>query len=516
MRAIWVTIPLIIMVSSPFNSILPSFQMERNINSKTPVDGEWERVFGGSTMMEAYYVDVTSDGGYALTGWLYDRGSDSRDLWVMKTDGYGRKIWYKIFGASGGVSDGYCVHETSDGGFVVVGSTTLRDYDGGFWLIKLDANGNKVWDKVFGGPECDVGWSGQQTSDGGFILVGQTDSFGSTDVWLVKTDSEGNMLWSKTFGGKGMDMDIGYSVEQTSDGGYIITGNTDIGSGGLWLIKTDDNGNMVWNKIFGGKGINYGYCVHETSDGGYIVTGVFDRFGWGDIWLIKTDSQGNMVWNKIFGGGSWDVAHCVQETSDGGFIIVGFTTSYSRYGGRDLWIIKTDRYGNKVWGRILGGSDNDEGYCIREIEDGYIVAGSKNVDYYYDWCCAWLLKVIPDNKPPGKPILNGPTSGKINRRYTINFTSIDPEGDNIYYFVVVWGLGISGWIGPYKSGETVSYSFIPTVEGSFNITVKAMDEHGWEGIWSDPLHVTFPKPYWLNLLPPFIQKMLFGFKLGCL
>jgi hypothetical protein len=275
------------------------------------------------------------------------------DVWLIKTDGNGSMVWDKTFWTTDW-SFGFSVQQTTDGGYILTGETAYNyETDAGdVWLIKTDDNGNKVWDKTFGGIKQDLGYSVQQTSDGGYIIVGITayDYHAWTgDVWLIKTDRNGNKVWDKTFGGT--QYDEGRSVQQTSDGGYIITGVTfskGKGENDVWLIKTDENGETEWDTTFGGKSYDYGYSVQQTADGGFIITGETMSKGKGefDVWLIKTDENGKTEWDRTFGGSEYEYGYSVRQTTDSGFIVTGVTTSFGHANYfYDMWLIKTDSEG---------------------------------------------------------------------------------------------------------------------------------------------------------------------------
>jgi hypothetical protein len=212
--------------------------------------------------------------------------------------------------------------------------------------MKTDVNGNQQWNKTFGGPGYDGASSVQKTSDGGYILAGYTRSYGAgnDDAWLIKTDANGNHQWNKTFGGPGND--DAHSVQQTSDGGYILAGSIDLQypNYDAWLIKTDPNGNQQWNKTFGGARGDSASSVQQTSDGGYIIAGKFGGEGFITYpLLIKTESNGNLRWEIIFGGTAGSVSS-VQQTSDGGYILIGSKTTLLDPSGQSFttkaWLIK--------------------------------------------------------------------------------------------------------------------------------------------------------------------------------
>ena len=337
----------------------------------------WTRTFGGSDWDEGRSVQQTTDGGYIIAGYTQSYGTGG-DVYLIKTDANGNEQWSQTYGGSD-YDRGNSVQQTSDGGYIIAGWTEsygAGSYD--VYLIKTDANGNESWSRTFGGSYDDYGYSIQKTYDGGYIIAGYTESYGAGgyDVYLIKTDANGNEQWSRTFGGSSWD--YGRSVHQTSDGGYIIAGNTwsYISDDDVYLIKTNGNGNEEWSRIFGGNDLDGGYSVQQTTDGGYIIAGfTFSYIPWAVVYLIKTDTVGNEQWYQTFGGIYMDIGKSVQQTTDGGYIIAGITHSYGA-GSADVYLIKTDENGNETWSQTFGGSSNDRGYSVQQTSDGgYIIAG---------------------------------------------------------------------------------------------------------------------------------------------
>lgn len=283
-------------------------------------------------------------------------------------------LWTKTFGGVQ-AEDGYSVQQTNDGGFIITGQT--YSYGANFanlWLIRTDEAGDTLWTKTYGRNGVDEGRSVQQTTDGGFIITGSVFSQGKgLQVWLIRTDAGGDSLWAKEFGG--INNEMGYCVQQTNDGGYIITGEIVVSGNmtDLWLIKTDGDGNYIWSKNYGGTGFDKGYSVQQTTDDGYIATGYTASFGAGynDVWLLKTDAAGDTLWTKTYGGFDDDYGYSVQQTTDGGYFITG--TSWSFGPGSHIFLIKTDAAGDTLWTKDFSGS---RGYSGQQTADGgYIVTG---------------------------------------------------------------------------------------------------------------------------------------------
>jgi hypothetical protein len=247
-------------------------------------------------------------------------------------------LWTKTFG--GNESEwASSVQQTTDGGYIIAGGTwSYGAGESDFWLVKTDENGNEEWNQN----------SVQQTTDGGYIIAGFTYSYGAgeSDFWLIKTDENGNVEWDQTYGGS--DYDFANSVQQTTDGGYIVAGSTGSIEVAFWLVKTDENGNEEWNQTYNVGFMSYAYSVQQTTDGGYIVAGETDS----DFWLVKIDENGNGEWMQIYGGNESEWASSVQQTTDGGYIIAGGTWSYGA-GESDFWLVKTDENGNEEWNQMV-------------------------------------------------------------------------------------------------------------------------------------------------------------------
>lgn len=385
---------------------------------------QWQKCLGGSSHESANSIQQTTDGGYVLAGSTGSNNGDvsgnhgGNDMWVVKLDNLGIIQWQKCLG--GTANDGAnSIQVTSEGGYIVAGYTSSNDGDvsgnnGGsdMWVVKLDNLGNIQWQKCLGGTSLDEARSIQSTTDGGYIVAGSTYSNdcdvsgnnGSTDMWVVKLDNFGNILWQNSLGGT--DTEIAFSIKQTIDGGYILAGQTNSDDGDVsgyhgypgdcsdfWLTKLDVDGNIVWQKCLGGEACcEIAYSVFQTIDGEYLVAGyansndgdVSGNHGFinPDAWLVKLDISGNIIWQKCLGGVDNDYAYSVQQTSESGFIISGGSNSVDGdltefFGGNDIWVVKIDNTGNIQWQKSIGGTANDYAKFVIQISDGgYVFVGS--------------------------------------------------------------------------------------------------------------------------------------------
>ncbi|SMC63161.1 hypothetical protein [Moheibacter sediminis] len=364
---------------------------------------EWDKMIGGSDYDDIYFIQQTSDGGYIMTGGsqssasgdIVDTSNGYLDSWIIKLDASGNIQWNRLLG---GNSAEYflAVRQAPDGGYIAVGSSSsstsgdVTDTNNGaidFWIVKLDSSGNITWSRLYGGEENDEARGVQLTSDGGYIVTGWSYSSASGDIaatnqgrmdaWVIKLNASGDLQWEKLFGGN--DNDEAISVQQASDGGYILAGTSESSSSGDisdvsngdadgWVIKLDASGNMQWNKLLGGSDWDGFSSIGLTTDGGYIVGGSSGsslsgdvsgtNYGSGDLWAVKLDVSGNQQWDKLLGGTGNEYGTSAQQTSDGGYVVLGSSAHNSAgtgdqagiisIGEYDYWLIMLDQNGNTI------------------------------------------------------------------------------------------------------------------------------------------------------------------------
>ncbi|MBC8277255.1 MAG: right-handed parallel beta-helix repeat-containing protein, partial [FCB group bacterium] len=386
-------------------------------STATGPDTLWTRTYGGSEDDRGSCVRETWDGGYITTGSTYSYGAGNSDVYLIKTDSGGVEQWNQTFGGNGH-DMGCSLQPTVDGGNIVAGYSNSFNAgdDGDFYLIKTDNEGNEIWSKTYGGSDYDEGYSVQQTYEGGYVLAGYTSSFGAgeRDVWVIKTDEMGDSLWSNTFGGASDDE--GQCILSTLDGGYIIVGKTEsYGSGNLdvYLIKTDSFGNQEWSRTFGGELEDVGLGIDLTSDGGFIITGYTysGSMGLNDVYFIKTDSNGDTLWTRTYGGSNYDEGHSVHQMPDGGYFITGGTLSFGA-GSNDVYLIRTDANGDLLWSSTCGGTSYDLGISGELLIDGgFVIAGRTN-SYGAGNYDVYLIRLEGDGTVPPQITLISPNGGE--------------------------------------------------------------------------------------------------------
>jgi hypothetical protein len=341
------------------------------------------KTFGDRRRDRGINLLQTRDGGYAIVGYTGSLGAGQEDVYLVRIDSLGRVLWSNTYGGEG-KDNGWAILETEDSGFLIAGFT--NSFGAGemdIYLVRTDAAGNMLWQRTYGGPKSEYGWAMARTTDGGFVLAGQTNSFGdgAEDGFLVKVNAQGEEIWRKTFGGP--QEDRLFSIDQGADDGFILTGTTrsfgaaNAGNRDLYLVKTNDSGEEAWTQVLGENQDDVGHSVRQTSDGGYVVTGYTKSFGAGnyDTWLIKTDESGQSQWQKFYGGTRDDRTIYGEQTEDGGYVLVGYTKSFESIGW-DVFLVRTDSAGEVTWHKTFGGAAEDTGYTVRQASDsGFVLTG---------------------------------------------------------------------------------------------------------------------------------------------
>ncbi|OON68306.1 T9SS type A sorting domain-containing protein [Hymenobacter sp. CRA2] len=394
----------------------------------------WDRTLGGTHFDYLHAMRQTPDGGLLVGGSSQSGVSGDKsqpnvgntDYWIVKLDGAGTKLWDRTYGGSNG-EDFTCLELTKDGGFIIGGfSNSPASYDKSqgsrgetdYWIIKLDANGQKQWDRTLGGAKSEALRVVRQTADGGYILGGDSYSGaggdktgalrGIQDFWIVKLDAAGNKLWDRSIGGGNVEQLTG--LQPTADGGYLLAGNSWSGAGGdksasnfnreadIWVVKLDGNGNKMWDKTFGGDSYDVCQDLQGTPDGGFILGGWSNSGATGnktqpskggnDFWVLRLDGLGTKLWDRAYGGSGHDQIYRLQPTADGGFAFAGGSSSpvsgdktQGQRGNADYWLVKTDAAGTLQWDVTMGGNRDDFLWGLEQTMDGGLVmAGYSSSD----------------------------------------------------------------------------------------------------------------------------------------
>ncbi|WP_347373434.1 hypothetical protein [Aequorivita sp. Q41] len=394
----------------------------------TEIMGEIELVktYGGSGIDEAVSIVEATDGNYVILGTTRSSDGDivdkktskDSDFWLIKISKAGELLWSKTYGGSAD-DNAASISKTNDGGYLLSGFTTSNDGDVSgnegfqdFWIVKVDASGNKVWDKNFGFSGSDQAFKAFQTSDGGYFITGYFDVsasggagndlqkgalHGVGEYWGIKLDSNGNKEWRRFFGGSNNDRS--YDALETEDGGFLMTGTSESidfdktdpkGSYDYWAVRITSTGDLLWTKSFGGSEIDNSYASTQTKDGNFIMVGdsrsedqdITTPKGNADAWIVKFDKNGNKIWQKSIGGSLFDTARSIVERSNGNFILSGHSRSSdgdldNNKGVNDAWVFIIDNDGNLKFQKNIGGSRLDyANEAIETSENKIIVVGN--------------------------------------------------------------------------------------------------------------------------------------------
>jgi parallel beta-helix repeat protein len=388
----------------------------------------WTKTYGSPVNDYVVSMFETQDNGFVMGG--YSKPGFETDSWIIKVDSTGNREWKQTYFNT----TAFAFISTSDGGYALAGETgTFSNPQ--YWLVKTDAYGNPQWTKTYGGEGDERAEALIETKDGGYAIAGSSSSFRwhDRDFWLVKTDSFGNMEWNQSYGTE--KHEVALSLVEASDGGYVVAGNTDSSKHpcNFLLIKTDKNGMMQWNRTYGGKEDERLSEIISTPDGGYAIAGQTQSYSSGgpDFWLLKIDKQGDVEWDKTYGGRSTEKANSLVVTSDGGYAIVGRTFSFGP-GNDDFWLIKTDKNGITEWDQTYGGIHADIAESVVETSDGgYALVGTstsfsnrspESILYYV----IWLVKTNENGEIPEFHV-------KIKADGTVEGTDKIQQNGNVYW-----------------------------------------------------------------------------------
>ena len=377
-----------------------------------PPDTMWTGLYTYGYQAFGYSVEQTDDGGFIACGTTHI--GFVQHPYLIKTDGNGNLEWERTYPAEVGAGL-YSVRQIRTGGFITVGSISTFAPGGPMYLIKISDYGDTIWTRTYGTNDMNEAFAVDETFDGCYIIAGydyQPQVF-NHHIHLLKVNADGDSLWMKIYDhiyGKA------FSVIENNDGDYLIAGYAWT-EGASWadpiLIKTDQYGDTIWTRLYGGEYSDAFRSVKQTSDGGYILTGNSGTdTGDYDFYLVKTDSEGDTLWTRTYGGDEDEVGYCVDQTHDGGYIITGRTSSYG-FGNRDLYVVRTDEIGDTLWTTTFGGDDYDWGRSIQQTDDGgFIICGETESFGTGEVDNLWLIRLEAEDFP-------------VIRDLTINVSGID-------------------------------------------------------------------------------------------
>lgn len=341
----------------------------------------WQKPFGGSEDDRAYAVTATNDGGCAVAGQTRSMGNGKTDVLILKMDKEGTIEWKKVFGKERKDS-AEAIVETSDGFIVAAGTSKSYNENGNYdiYVVKLDQKGKTIWQKTFGGVGKDYTRAMVRTDDGGVVIAGTTKSYGkgSYDFYVTRLNKDGNKVWSNTYGGE--DLDSAYGIDATRDGGFIVVGETEsygAGNSDFYIVKLDKNGKEEWTQVYGEKKADALYAVKELNDG-YALAGETRSYGSHkrDLNVMKIDKSGKLLFHKLFGLKNHEYARGIALTDKGDILVAGVTKSMGN-GRADFYLLELDKKSGKLnWANVYGGKKNDIARGIAKVKDGgFVIAG---------------------------------------------------------------------------------------------------------------------------------------------
>lgn len=364
----------------------------------------FDQTYGGESIDIFQSVVTTADQGFLLAGLTRSMGAGGFDMYLVMTDSEGEMSWEETYGGRG--SD-ICnqVLSSGDNEFVLAGCTSSAGEGGfDFFLLKVDDEGDVIWENTYGTESRDSCYAVIQTEDG-FLLAGNSYGIGAggSDIFIVKTDENGNEQWRESYGGE--QNEVCYSVIQTEDEGFLLAGSTTSfgeGNSDVYLVKIDSEGSLEWDQTYGGAGFDNCFSMVADNDGNLLLTGYTYSFGAGrfDVYLIKIDEDGELIWEQPYGAALDEVGRSVFLSDDGNYFVGGSTFSYGN-GGSDLFLMEVDTDGNMSWISTYGGEENDFDNCVIRTDDGFAFTGYSNSQGAgsYD---AYLVKVGEVNEPEQK------------------------------------------------------------------------------------------------------------------